>query len=230
MVFLPIEGQGKKPKYLVIKKNIMKTSNWNGFSPSPSVSLCADNFLRKIYSNIRQNDDGGTLIKTKTPKSLKILSRFGICITIKKFRTMKKLILNLLSISMMVLVSFTSCDNLKTDNAEAEFEETTEATKKIIQEEKDRLSKDLITLQHRVDIKLQSLRNELETASEDTKAELNQQIKDWEIKRKQIGTYFDQIGDDLDKSWVDFKEQVRAAMNELDRTLDENTAKDKEEQ
>lgn len=126
---------------------------------------------------------------------------------------MKKTLSILFILLSIVLFTFTACEQkTKKEQVREEIREAGNAVSEAWQEEKSGLEIKLKKAQSDLGIRIDRLNNELKEATDETRADIQNQLDQLKMERRKASTQLKRFGDIVDKGWNDFKREIEIEM------------------
>lgn len=122
---------------------------------------------------------------------------------------MKKLKWNFIIIALLGVLLFPACtDNQHAENAKDE-------TARALEQEKNQLKEDIQKAQRDIDARLVQLKIDLKEASADAKVEIQHDIDELEVKKRELADDLERFGDKAATEWAQFKANVKMTIDEI---------------
>lgn len=133
---------------------------------------------------------------------------------------MKKTLSILFILLSIVLFTFTACEQkTKKEQVREEIREAGNAVSEAWQEEKSGLEIKLKKAQSDLGIRIDRLNNELKEATDETRADIQNQLDQLKMERRKASTQLKRFGDIVDKGWNDFKREIEMTLKGIDDSI-----------
>ena len=120
------------------------------------------------------------------------------------------------------LVMFSSCDNdSRAEEAAEDMEEVGEDMSDAFRNEQQELRADIEEMKRDIDDKVAELENDLDGASDDASAEINEQIAKLKSWGATLDDRLDRMGDEIESGWDNFRNDVQNTLSEIERDWDD---------
>ncbi|MBI1226691.1 MAG: hypothetical protein GC192_15765 [Bacteroidetes bacterium] len=129
---------------------------------------------------------------------------------------MKKLSIILFAMSILGIISLTSCGNdASSEHAKQEVNEAADAVGDAMVDEKNDLKREMNEAADNIDARMAKIKEDMKDAKDEAKADMQKQLDELEAKRKQIAQDLEDFGDKTGAEWDQFKANVHETIKDL---------------
>lgn len=130
-------------------------------------------------------------------------------------------------IFIMAVVMFTGCENnSKQQEVKEDIQELNEDISQLIDQERRELEQELKLSQKRIQNNIDRLQANLKTASDASKAEIQDQIDILKKEANELDQRMAEMGKKINDGWAEFKKDTKESLQKIDQEINEMFSKE----